>query len=68
MGKYMEFADQISIMYRYRLLNDLSFNLYLYIVSSTSCIVTISEKVPRRLEVEVMMIELSMSLLILKFS
>ena len=33
-------------MYRYRLLNDLSFNLYLYIVSSTSCIVTISEKVP----------------------
>ena len=50
MGKYMEFADQISIMYRYRLLNDLRFNLYLYIVSSASCIVIISEKVPRRLE------------------
>jgi len=50
MGKYMEFADQISIIYRYRLLNDISFNLYLYIVSSTSCIVTISEKVPRRSE------------------
>ena len=46
----MEFVDQISIIYEYRLINDLSFNLYLYIVSSTSCIVTISDKVPRRLE------------------